>query len=78
MSSFIDCSSCFGHLYATTGLCSASPEFAEVGSGFVTAIDDTTGALTVNAGVKVQLNDPKGTYSAGQSFDPLWTVDTGM
>ena len=57
-----------------SGICYLSPSFIVFESGFVTAIDPLTGALTVG-GSTVRLNDPLGVYGSVQSPDPLWGVD---
>jgi hypothetical protein len=52
------------------------------GAGFITAIDNNTGVITVGGGLGVpgallQVNDPEGVYGNPHSPDPRFTSDTG-
>jgi hypothetical protein len=58
----------------TTGLCSISPEFLVIDSGFVS--DITAAGDIIVAGRTVRLNDPVGVFGPAQrDADPLWGVD---
>jgi len=62
------------------GLMFASQQAANVGIGYIKSIDGPNGVMTVDTGdpahpATLQLNDPTGEYSAGQSPDPRFSVD---
>ena len=60
-------------LHYTTALCTISPEFLVVDSGFVSDIT-ADGAIIVN-GATVRVNDPLGVFGVAQTVDPLFGAD---
>ena len=45
------------------------------GSGVITSIDKAAGRLTLDTGAIIEINDPNGRFSKGQSPDPRFSVD---